>query len=145
MSLADRGKAAEKAVQAYLQEVSAKNARFDFERLPDARAAMGRFKAMIGDFEFFSPGQHGVIEVKETKHSYRISKGKLEQLPRLHKRAMCGGLCLVVVHFSELKRWRAVQAINLPIGKASWDLSLYPLFDSAAEAIQQYDLTGEQR
>lgn len=139
MSAGDRGKAAEKEAHDYLKELSARRAEFDFERLPDARAAMGRVKAQIGDFEFFRPGTHGVIEVKETKHSYRIAKDKLEQLPRLHKRAMCGGLCIVLVHFSEVKLWRAMPATDLAIGKPSWDLSLYQTYATAAEALRQWD------
>ena len=138
-TLANRGKWAENEAHEYLKYLSSKRAEFDFERLPDARAAMGRFKAMIGDFEFFMPGTHGVVEVKETKHSYRIAKDKLEQLPRLHKRSMCGGLCIVLVHFSEAKKWRAVDAQWLPVGKASWDLSIFPAFNTASEALKQWE------
>lgn len=138
VTLANRGKFAEKEVHDYLKDLSARKAKFDFERLPDARAAMGRFKSMIGDFEFFLPGAHGVIEVKETKHLYRIAKDKLEQLPRLQKRAMCGGTCVVLVYHSTSKVWRALLATDLKIGPASWDLSLYQAYPSAAEALQQF-------
>jgi hypothetical protein len=99
---------------------------------------MGRFKAMIGDFEFFLPGTHGVIEVKETKHDYRIAKDKLEQLPRLHKRAMCGGTCIVLVYHSTTKLWRSFLAIDLEIGKPSWDLSGYEQFESAKAALERF-------
>lgn len=137
---ANRGKWPEARTHDYLKALSARRSEFDFERLPDARAAMGRFKAMIGDFEFFMPGLHGVIEVKETKHAYRIAKDKLEQLPRLHKRAMCGGLCIVLIYFSGIKLWRAVAAEQLEIGKPSWDLTQYPTFNTADEALQQFGL-----
>lgn len=136
---ANRGKWAEAQAHDYLKDLSARKAKFDFERMPDARAAMGRFKAMIGDFEFFLPGQHGVIEVKETKHSYRIAKDKLEQLPRLQKRAMCGGTCVVLVYHSGIEQWRALLATDLKVGLPSWDLSLYRLYDSAGEALAQFE------
>ena len=136
---ANRGKWAEARTQEYLTHLSARYSEFDFERLPDARAAMGRFKAMIGDFEFFRPGVHGVIEAKETKHSYRIAKDKLEQLPRLHKRAMAGGLCIVLIYFSGIKLWRAVEATCLEVGRPSWDLSGAPTFGTAAEALRQWE------
>jgi len=135
---ANRGKWAENEAHRFLKELSARWAGFDFERMPDARAAMGRFKAMIGDFEFFLPGTHGVIEVKETKHDYRIAKDKLEQLPRLHKRAMCGGTCIVLVYHSTTKLWRSFLAIDLEIGKPSWDLSGYEQFESAKAALERF-------
>lgn len=135
---ANRGKKAEADAHEFLKELSGRRAEFDFERLPDARAAMGRFKAMIGDFEFFLPGTHGVIEVKETKHDYRIAKDKLEQLPRLHKRAMCGGTCIVLVYHSTTKLWRSFLAVDLQIGKPSWDLSGYEQFESAKAALERF-------
>lgn len=138
-STADRGKWVEGKVHDYLKELSNARSEFDFERMPDARAAMGRFKAMIGDFEFFMPGTHGVIEAKETKHAFRIAKDKLAQLPRLHKRAMCGGLCIVVVYHSGTRHWRAFKATDLPIGPASWDLSGYTAYPTAAVALQQFE------
>lgn len=138
-AIANRGKGAEKQVHDYLKEISARRARFDFERLPDARAAMGRFKSMVADFEFFLPGVHGVIEVKETKHSFRITKDKLEQLPRLQKRAMCGGLAIVLIYFSSPKVWRAMLATDLKVGLPSWDLSLYQTYATPAEALSQWE------
>ena len=138
-TLANRGKWAETQAHDYLKSLSARRAEFDFERMPDARAAMGRFKSMVGDFEFFLPGTHGVIEVKETKHTFRIAKDKLEQLPRLHKRAMCGGTCIVLVYHSTPKLWRAVHADYLSSGQPSWDLSIWQTFATAAEALQQFE------
>lgn len=137
-TLANRGKWAEARTQEYLTQLSNARAEFDFERLPDARAAMGRFKAQIADFAFFMPGLHGVIEVKETKHSFRLAKDKLEQLPRMHKRALAGGLCIVLVYFSGPRKWRAIRAVELEVGLPSWDLSTYQTFDTAAEALRQW-------
>lgn len=88
---ADRGKRAEKEVQEFLSEVNSRVAEFDFSRLPDARAAMGRMKAMPADFEFFAPGVHGLIEAKETEHDYLLHPSKVPQLARLKKRILAGG------------------------------------------------------
>jgi hypothetical protein len=135
---ANRGKWAEARVHDYLEAKSNRMAEFDYERMPDARAAMGRFKSMIGDFEFFRPGDHGVIEAKETKHNTRISKDKLKQLPRLHKRTMCGGTCIVVIYHTETKLWRAFTADKLKIGQASWDLSKFQTFETLDGALNQF-------
>lgn len=136
---ANRGKWAEARVHDYLKTLSIRRANFDYERLPDARAAMGKFKSMIGDFEFFMPGVHGVIEAKETKHSYRITKDKLAQLPRLHKREMCGGLCVIVVYHTSPQKWRAFRAGQIGTGCPSWDLSTFKAFDTLSEALAQFE------
>ena len=77
-------------------------------------------------------------EIVDDKTIKLIAKDKLAQLPRLHKRAMCGGLCIAVVHHSGTKQWRAFKATDLPIGPASWDLSKYPVFPTAEAALQQF-------
>ena len=132
---ADRGKAAEADVQKVLDSYSAADAQFDYLRLPDARAAMGRMKAMPADFEFFTPTCHGLLEVKETEHDFRLSRSKVTQLPMMKKRALAGGRCFVVVFHSVAGRWRRVDAAHLDPGASSWDLSGYPTHPSAAEAL----------
>lgn len=129
--VADRGKWAEGKVQGILKGASERVAEFDFERLPDARAARGALKAQIADFAWFRPGQHGVIEVKETEHDYRLPRDKLAQLARLRKRGMAGGLVYVIVYHSTLKKWRCAPLSffdgDIP---SSWDLSALPLYDT---------------
>lgn len=90
---------------------------------------------MPADFEFYMPGVHGLIEAKETSHDYRIAKDKVAQLSRLHKRELAGGLCVVLVKHTKLRKWRCVQAMDLPAGYPSWDLRGWPTYDSAAEAL----------
>lgn len=132
---ANRGKYAEGKVKDYLQNISNKVAQFDYERLPDARSAMGRFKSMVGDFVWFYPGKHGVIEVKETQHDYRIAKDKIPQLARMKKRVLAGGKCLVIVYHSTSKLWRVINVNDLPIiERGSWDLSGFPTFKTLNEA-----------
>lgn len=135
-SAAHRGKEAEKKVHDRLKEINLEVAAFDFERLPDARAAMGRLKAAVGDFEFFAPGVHGVLEVKETEHDFRIAKAKISQLPRLEKRRQAGGRVYVVTYHSTTKLWRRINVLHLPwIEKGSWDLREFPTYQSVEEAL----------
>jgi hypothetical protein len=132
---ADRGKEAEKAVQKFLTAYSAGVAKFDWERLPDAKSAMGRVKAQAADFAFFMPARHGLIEVKETEHSHRLAKDKFPQLPRMRKRHLAGGTCLLVVHHSVQDAWRWVDISVLDPAAKSWDLSSLPTYPSAEEAL----------
>lgn len=137
-SIANRGKFAEKKVKEFLEGMSQKYAGFDYERLPDARAAGGRFKSMVGDFAYFSPGLHGVIEVKELKHPYRLPKDKLAQIQRMKVRELAGGRCFVVVYHTEEKLWRVILVRELPIiTSGSWDLRTWPTYATLQEALQE--------
>lgn len=132
----ERGKKTEKKVQDYLESLNGAYAAFDYERLPDARAAGGRLKAMAADFEFFAPGVHGLIEAKETEHEFRLHRDKVTQMPRLRKRALAGGHCLLVVFHSTTAKWRCIPIDDLPrIEKGSWDLTPWPAYGSLPEAM----------
>ena len=137
-SPADRGKDAEKEVQKFFDSQASRFAIFSYERLPDARAAGGRFKAMVADFDIGRPGLQAFVEVKESTHDYRIAKDKLEQLPRLRMWALAGREFAVVVHHSELGKWRIAlkDFFGIEGMPASWDLRELPLFDSAEEALR---------
>ena len=143
--LADRGKSAENAANAFLSLWAGGHAKREFNRLIDTKAAGRIVKAAKADFDFYySPADQGVIpyfgllEVKETKHDYRLDRAKVPQLPNLVKRMKCGGDCFVVVHHSEIKKWRAVNAQWLTENgdKGSWNLVNWPTFDTPAEALQ---------
>ena len=136
--LADRGKWAEKEVQKFFQAQADRFAMFSFERLPDARAARGRFKAMVADFDIARPGLSAFVEIKEARHDYRIAKDKLEQLPRLRMWSLAGREFAVVIYHSELNKWRIAlkDFFGLDGMPASWDLRELPLFDSAEEALR---------
>lgn len=135
---ADKGKEAEDAVQAFLEDYSAKHAAFDYMRLPDAKAARGRMKAMPADFDFHTPLTHGLLEVKETKHDFRLTRAKVPQLPKLLKRHKAGGRCYVVTYHSETGKWRCVPAHHLDPGATSWDLSGYALYDNVVDALRGF-------
>lgn len=143
-SRANRGKWAEKKVHEYLQKLSDDNAKFSFLRLPDARAALGRFKAMPADFSWYYPGRHGLIEVKEVNHKFRVPKANIPQLAQMKKRILSGGLCLVLIYFTPLKKWRGINAEDIPfLEGGSWDFSEYPLFDKVEDITIVKEITND--
>lgn len=134
-----RGKAAEAAVRSEL-EVLGEMSDFDWSRIYDARSARGRFPARPGDFEFFYPEVHGLIEAKEVEHDFRLPKKNFEdgQLARLRKRQMAGGEIVIVVYHSTTKLWTYVELEwlrhrqDLP----SWDLSSLPKYKTCSDALR---------
>lgn len=126
-----RGKAAEKKVKQFLEALGSAHADFDWERKYDARSAGGRFPSQVADYGFFRPAVHGLIEVKEIEHDFRLPADKLAQLPRLRKRVLAGGLAVVLVLHTTLSRWRMVPFEWLWERRVqpSWDLSSFPLYE----------------
>lgn len=127
---ADRGAVAEGLVQGYLEDWQARDSRHEFNRLVDTKAARRIIKAAAADFEWFAwplgtYAAHGLIEVKETQHEYRLDRDRITQLARLRKRQKCGGSCCVLVYHSTLNLWRVLTVERMvkdggPGG--SWDL-----------------------
>lgn len=139
---ANRGEKAEKAVQKFLTDWANVSSTREFNRLVDSKAAGRVIKAAAADFEYFCKtayGEefHGLIEVKETEHEYRLGKDRITQLARLRKRQKCGGRCFVLVYHSTIRAWRALtlQYLETTGDKGSWNLSDLPAFDSVAEAL----------
>lgn len=146
---ADRGADAERAVQKYLTEWGQYPAR-EWSRLVDSKAAGRTIKAAAADFEFYmkvtgagprgdeTKRYFGLIEVKETKHDYRLEKKRVTQLARLRKRANAGGLCIVLVYHSTTNFWRGLSMpYMLASGdlKGSWDMTDLPAFRTVQEAL----------
>lgn len=135
-SRANRGKYAEKKVQDHLKNIERRFYQFSSERLPDARAAMGRFKSMAADFAWYCPGLHGLIECKETEHDFRLPKAAVPQLTRMKLRILSGGTCYLVIYHSELKKWRCIDVNDMEIiERGSWDFRDHPLYDTLDEAL----------
>lgn len=143
---ADRGKKAEDAAQKALTDwetnlMASGSARCDWARLVDTKAAGRILKAAAADFEWFYSGfavlRHGLIEVKQTEHEYRLARDKVPQLARLRRRAAAGGHCLVLILHSETGEWRCVDTgwLVLPNDKGSWDLRKVPTWPSARAAL----------
>ena len=143
-----RGKYAEGKVSLHLAKLSTKYAEFDYSRIYDARSAGGRFPSRPGDFEFWAPKLHGLIEVKEVDHLCRLpSKNmKKEQIAKLRKRELAGGLILVLVYFTPLASWRSIPLNWLQVRCAdpSWDLSAFPQLASAEECLEPLERSIRQ-
>lgn len=146
MAYANRGKFAEARVKAYLDLWQDKTDRREYARLTDSKAAGRIIKASDADFAYYchdlgTLATHGLIEVKETEHLYRLTRDHLTQLPRLRKREKCGGRSVVVVYHSVSKDWRAVgiEYLAKTGDKGSWNLTDVWKFHTAAEALNHFD------
>ncbi len=136
----NNGKKTEAAVQAALKSIDAPM--FDWQRLYDSTSARGVFMAQTGDFLFFMPGVHGVLEVKSTQHEYRLTKAAFSdgQRAKLRRRMDAGGSIWVLVHHWKTNVWRCVpyalchEAFDIRQA-ASMDLRVFPERGSAAEAV----------
>lgn len=130
---AQQGKTAEKAIAKYLDKVNAAVLAFDWQRGYDARSAGGKFQRVAGDFSFFSPAGHGIIEVKEHDHDFRLpyKNYKLSQVAGAHKRELAGGLVLVITFSTSLDMWRCMPIEffrHRDETKGSWDLSTFDCY-----------------
>lgn len=146
--IGQRGKDTEKEVKKVLTSLSNRYAAFGFERNPDARTAGGHIGRQTGDYRFFAPKLHGVIEVKALKHDFRLPRDRFikktptgltnNSLERLHNRALCGGLIVVLVHHTTTDLWRVVPLKFLRDGEnqPSWDLSPFRTYATPAEALE---------
>lgn len=142
-SAANRGKKPEDDVRKYLKAYDEKTHCFDWARNYDAHSAGGRFHRQTGDFVFYMPGNHGVIEVKEVKHAFRVPHANYteEKVAKVYKRTLAGGTAIVLVYFSPLGQWRTlgIETFRTREG-GSWDLSMWPLYDSAGLALDSWGL-----
>lgn len=143
--LANRGSGAEDDVKKFLDDWASRSTHREANRLVDTKAAGRVIKAAAADFEFFcedwSQRSHGLIEVKETEHEYRLSKSRLTQFARLRKRAKCGGRIFVLVYHSKTKLWRCLTDHDL--GEisvtGSWDLRTLEARPSPMSALLHAD------
>ena len=108
MAKTNNGKAAEQAVREALKGI--KLPCFDWQRMYDATSARNAMMAQTGDFQWFLPGRHGVLEVKSTQHEYRLTRGAFSDLQRakLRQRQVAGGEVWVIVHHYTAGVWRCV-------------------------------------
>ncbi len=136
---ANRGKYAEGKVRESLKVLGLGHKDFDWERKHDARASRGRIPSQAGDFGYFMPRRHGLIEVKEVKHDFRLPKNNFdpEKWGRLTMREWAGGETLILVYHTTTKLWRAPSfAFFLMREKQpSWDLSEFPTFPKVSHIL----------
>lgn len=137
-AIGQRGKYAEKKVEALLKSYNERWADVTWHRYPDARSARGALKAQPCDYLVAAHGRAYHLEVKETEHEYRLPKDKISQIPVLRKFALAGLSFAVIVHHSTLKKWRCIPQTFFLDKEVppSWDLREFPLLDSEEEALR---------
>jgi hypothetical protein len=140
--VASRGKSSEKAVATYFEKKAQQlGVGFDWERVPDARAAGGRFKPVAGDFRAFWAGtrRSANLEVKEIETSpVRLPKKNFsrDKIARCYRRSLTGVVTVVLIHHVQTAQW-----VVMPIAHffdndiPSWDTTPWPHFDSAEKAL----------
>ena len=95
------------------------------------------------DFEFYLPGIHGVIEVKEVNHLCRLPHKNftLEAVAKLRKRSHASGHVSVLVYFTPVDQWRILGLTPFFSREGgSWDLGLYKLHPTATAALDSLGL-----
>lgn len=132
-----RGKTAEKITEDWLKVMNRQFAQFKFLRLPDARSARGRMKAMPSDFLIATPRGATFIEVKEVDHEFRIPAANISQLPELKAWKLAGARACVLVLFKRQWRWRCVDVGDMETrSNGSWDWSGLPDYETPEEAFR---------
>ena len=146
MGFANRGVYAEKKVKEYLDGWQGRSNYREFNRMTDSKAAGRIIKAAAADFDYYCVTKdmarfHGLIEVKETEHAYRLSRDKVTQLPRVRKRQKCGGKSYVVIYHSRTYQWRVATVPYLAEtgDKGSWNLTNMPSFTTCGLALHYID------
>lgn len=140
MAKTNNGKASEAAVQAAFKSLSMPV--LDWQRMYDASSARNAFMAQTGDFQFFLPDRHGVIEVKSTQHEHLLRSSAFSdgQRVKLYRRMIAGGRVWVIVHHWTTNVWRCIPYSDcrraFDIEKAaSVDCRAYPEMVSAVDAV----------
>lgn len=131
-----QGKGAEAIIKAYLGTLHLQRQDFDWHRGYDARSAGGKFQRIAGDFSWYMPGKHGIIEVKEVAHkAYLVPYKNFDesQVAKCRLRAMAGGEVSVLIYSSITGKWKNpplslfVTRPGPPFG--SWSMEAYPEHD----------------
>jgi hypothetical protein len=132
---ASKGKEAEDMVQQVFKELAIRSG-FDFERNYDARSSGGHnFARRCGDFTWYMQVDdvraHGVVEVKELKALGAFPYSRLDQIGKMRRRTLAGGMADVLIRVApntadECWLWEGVEwfADNKVDYRASWDLRL---------------------
>ena len=131
----NRGKVAEKLLEAACKQLAASNVAFDWERIPDAFSSRGSVAApRTGDLSLTLRGRACVLEVKEVEHDFRLPRKNfsLDSRARMRRRKLAGALCLVAVYHSTTKLWRLIDVDAFGTeDRGSWDFSNQPAVDLA--------------
>jgi hypothetical protein len=136
---AEQGKSAESIVKKYCErEHERRGIAFHWERIPDARAAGGRFTPVAGDFRMGYGGRYAVIEIKETTAAHRLPKKNYtsDAVARLYKHHLSGAVTAVIVRHMPADVWVVMPIKHIFDTEApSWSTLEFPHFESADIAL----------
>jgi len=141
-----QGKVSETRVQEYLKAKGEADKHFDWHRAFDARSAGGKAQRVCGDFGWYRPGDHGVIEVKETEFDNRLpyKNYELHQVAKVVVRQLAGGRPIVLIYSKSTRLWRTFgieffQHRDNTKGIGSWFFpENYPTFPDCAPILNNY-------
>lgn len=128
------GKATEELVLDILKEEN-RRVDFAFHRLPDAKSARGALAAQPADTLIVDKGLMAFLEIKALRHSFRLTKDRVSQLPTLHKFEAAGAVCLILCHHYMDGIWRIINARDLDASQPSWDLRHLKVYTNPRDAI----------
>lgn len=141
-----RGKSAESEVRKVLERLKETKSNFDFERKYDARSARGRFPSQAGDYGWYVTPYHGLIEVKEVGHDFRLPSKNFnaQQIGRCRIREMAGGVIVVLVKHTTTGLWRCPPFLLFSSNPAAPSWVLGPkTYLSAREALEDFQCEGD--
>jgi hypothetical protein len=137
--LSQQGKSAESLVKKYCErEAERRGIAFHWERIPDARAAGGRFTPVAGDFRMGYGGRYAVVEVKETTAIHKLPKKNYSRdaIARLYKHHLSGAVTAVLVRHMPLDVWVVMPIKHIfDADTPSWSTLEFPHFESADIAL----------
>jgi len=137
--LAARGKSAEDTVKKYCERMAERRGiAFHWERIPDARAAGGRFTPVAGDFRVAYAGRYAIIEVKETEEKIRLPKKNYSRdaIARCYKHHLAGAVTAVLVHHKISGHWVVMPIEHFYENEVpSWVTTDFPHFEAAEYAL----------
>jgi hypothetical protein len=136
---AQQGKSAESLVKKWCErEHERRGIAFHWERIPDARAAGGRFTPVAGDFRMGYAGHYAVVEVKETTAVHRLPAKNYprDAISRLYKHDLARAVTAVIVRHMPLDVWVVMPIKHFYDNVApSWSTLDFPHFESADIAL----------
>jgi len=137
--LGNQGKSAESLVKKRCEALAAAHGIvFNWERIPDARAAGGRFTPVAGDFRMGFGGRYAVIEVKETTAINKLPKKNYtaDAVSRLYKHHLAGAVTAVLVRHMPTDVWVVMPIKHIyDIEGSGWSTQEFPHFESAEFAL----------
>ncbi len=137
--LSSQGKSAEELVKKHcVREAERRGIAFHWERIPDARAAGGRFTPVAGDFRMAYAGRYAVVEVKETTavHKLPAKNYSRDAISRLYKHHLSGAIAAVLVRHMPADVWVVMPIKHLFDNVVTnWSTLDFPHFESAEIAL----------